>query len=61
MTVNESSLLYWLARGMRHVGFRAAFERLDSRHHVHHFTEASLKLLLESRGMTVVFTSTIMA
>ncbi len=52
MTVNESSLRR-LACGMLHVSSNRLRAGV-SRHHVHHFTEASLKLLLQSRGMTVV-------
>ena len=51
MTVNESSILYGLARIGRALGVRLAFDRLYSRHHLHHFTRTSLRRLLESRGL----------
>jgi 2-polyprenyl-3-methyl-5-hydroxy-6-metoxy-1,4-benzoquinol methylase len=51
MTVNESSILYGLARIGRVLGVRLAFDRLYSRHHLHHFTRTSLRRLLESRGL----------
>jgi SAM-dependent methyltransferase len=51
MTVNESSILYGMARIGRLFGVPLAFDRLYSRHHLHHFTCASLLRLLESRGL----------
>jgi 2-polyprenyl-3-methyl-5-hydroxy-6-metoxy-1,4-benzoquinol methylase len=53
MTLNESSILYGLARIGRALGVPMAFDRLYSRHHVHHFTRASLCRLLESCGLKV--------
>lgn len=53
MTLNESSVLYGLARAGRVVGIPLAFNRLYSRHHVHHFTRESLRQLLESCGLNV--------
>lgn len=49
MTVNESSLLYRLARATRSFA-PITFNRLYSAHHVHHFTRQSLELLLRSNG-----------
>lgn len=51
LTVNESSILYGLARIGRELGVPLAFDRLYSRHHLHHFTPASLRRLLESCGL----------
>lgn len=53
MTLNESSLLYGLARTGQRVGVPLAFDRLYSRHHVHHFTRGSLRRLLEGAGFQV--------
>lgn len=53
MTVNESSLLYGLARALRSIGLTTAFNRLYSKHHVHHFTPRSLERLLASQGIEV--------
>ena len=53
MTVNESGLLYGLARCGRAIGIRLAFNRLYSRHHFHHFTRKSLCLALELGGLQV--------
>lgn len=50
MTVNESSLLYRLARAARPAA-PITFNRLYSAHHVHHFNRSSLELLLRSHGM----------
>jgi SAM-dependent methyltransferase len=46
-TVNESSLMYGLARTGQRVGVPLAFNRLYSRQHLHHFTRRSLRRLLE--------------
>jgi SAM-dependent methyltransferase len=53
MTVNESSLLYGLARTGRALGIPLAFNRLYSRHHLHHFTRASLSRLSRECGLSV--------
>jgi 2-polyprenyl-3-methyl-5-hydroxy-6-metoxy-1,4-benzoquinol methylase len=53
MTLNESSILYALARAGRHVNVSLAFDRLYSRHHLHHFTRNSLRTLLRGRGLVV--------
>jgi 2-polyprenyl-3-methyl-5-hydroxy-6-metoxy-1,4-benzoquinol methylase len=53
MTLNESSLLYGLARAGKSVGIPLAFDRLYSSHHLHHFTRRSLRRLLESCGLIV--------
>jgi 2-polyprenyl-3-methyl-5-hydroxy-6-metoxy-1,4-benzoquinol methylase len=53
MTLNESSILYGLARAARRMGITLAFNRLYSCHHLHHFTRASLGRLLESCGLKV--------
>lgn len=53
MTVNESSLLYGLARVGRVLGVPLAFDRLYSHHHLHHFTRASLRRLLQSCGLNL--------
>jgi 2-polyprenyl-3-methyl-5-hydroxy-6-metoxy-1,4-benzoquinol methylase len=53
MTVNESSILYGLARAGRRLHVSLAFNRLYSRHHLNHFTRESLRTLLRSRGLIV--------
>jgi 2-polyprenyl-3-methyl-5-hydroxy-6-metoxy-1,4-benzoquinol methylase len=50
MTVNESSLLYRLARASRPIA-PIAFNRLYSAHHLQHFTRRSLAALLQSHGL----------
>jgi 2-polyprenyl-3-methyl-5-hydroxy-6-metoxy-1,4-benzoquinol methylase len=52
-TPNEASVLYGLGRAGRAMGVPLAFNRLYSRHHLHHFTPKSLRTLLESHGLTV--------
>ena len=53
MTLNEASLLYGLARTGRRLGVSLAFNRLYSRHHVHHFTRHSLRTLMEQAGCAI--------
>jgi 2-polyprenyl-3-methyl-5-hydroxy-6-metoxy-1,4-benzoquinol methylase len=50
-TINESSVLYALARTGRALGIPLAFDRLYSHHHLQHFTRASLRQLLRSSGL----------
>jgi hypothetical protein len=52
-TPNEASILYGMGRAGRSFGVPLAFNRLYSRHHLHHFTPTSLRRLLESSGLTV--------
>ena len=52
-TVNESSLLYGLARTGNRIGVPLAFNRLYSRQHLHHFTTRSLRTLLERGGLRI--------
>jgi 2-polyprenyl-3-methyl-5-hydroxy-6-metoxy-1,4-benzoquinol methylase len=53
MTLNESSLLFALARTGKQLGVPLAFDRLYSRHHLHHFTRNSLRALLEGGGFRI--------
>lgn len=53
MTLNESSLLYGLARAGKRLGVPLAFNRLYSHHHLHHFTRRSLRAVLEDRGLKI--------
>ena len=53
MTPNDRSLLYEAARPLFALGVRAPFERLYSRHHLHHFNKTSLKRLMEQHGLPI--------
>jgi len=53
MTLNDSSLLYGLARAGRRLGVPLAFNRLYSKHHLHHFTPRSLRTLFREQGFSV--------
>lgn len=53
-TPNDASLLYVAARIAKHLGVALPFNRIYDRHHLHHFTPASLARLLESEGLTRV-------
>jgi SAM-dependent methyltransferase len=56
MTVDDRSVLYATARTLRRVGFAAPFERLYDRHHLNHFSSASLRTLMTRAGFEVVQT-----
>lgn len=53
MTINESSLVYLVARLLNRIGMSSAFQRLYSVHHKHHFSVRSLEALMEKNGMSV--------
>lgn len=53
MTLNDRSLLYGISRWLTRVHFRSAFERLYSKHHLHHFNRTSLRALAERHGLRV--------
>jgi len=54
MTLNEGGLIYSVSKWMNVVGFDSVLNRLYSKHHLHHFTTASLRCLVESAGMEVL-------
>jgi len=54
MTVNANSLMYRLSALLHKVGIHAGYDRLYSEHHIHHFTNNSLKRVLENNGFRVV-------
>jgi 2-polyprenyl-3-methyl-5-hydroxy-6-metoxy-1,4-benzoquinol methylase len=51
MTINDASYLYATARLLRRLGVVLPFERLYSRHHLHHFNRESLSRLLASETL----------
>ncbi len=53
-TNNNNDLLYILARILKRFGFRTAFDRVYSDHHLQHFTNKSLRLLLERNGFEII-------
>ena len=53
-TNNNDGLLYRIARVLKKIGMPAAYDRIYSSHHVQHFTNKSLRRLLESSGFEVV-------
>lgn len=50
-TPNDASLLYLAARVAKMFGAALPFDRIYDRHHLQHFTTASLARLLESEGL----------
>jgi SAM-dependent methyltransferase len=56
MTVNNSSLLYRMARVMHRCGMVTPAARLYSLHHLQHFTISSLRSTLERAGLEIITT-----
>jgi SAM-dependent methyltransferase len=56
MTINDRSTLYGTARLLRRFGSATAFNRVYERHHLNHFNIASLRRLVELRGLRVEHT-----
>lgn len=53
-TIDDSSVIYRVARAMERVGFRFAAKRLYDPHHVNHFSSASLQRLVERVGLSIL-------
>jgi 2-polyprenyl-3-methyl-5-hydroxy-6-metoxy-1,4-benzoquinol methylase len=53
-TINNGSLIYRVARFLNNLGFPTSHDRLYSHHHLQHYTNKSLKTLLEMEGVEVV-------
>lgn len=53
-TINEQSTLYDVARWARALGFKRAYERLYSRHHLNHFNLSSMQALMERNRLRTV-------
>ena len=49
MTINSDSLLYQIAKVLKGIGWRTAYDRLHEYQHLNHFTRKSLKKLLDNR------------
>lgn len=54
MTVDERSLIYGVSRTLKRVGYSVPLKRLYSKHHLNHFTRASLMRLLERQRLSTV-------
>jgi len=54
LTINNNSLMYQIARLLKNVGIYTAFDRVYSHHHLQHFTNQSLKKLMEMNGFDVL-------
>ncbi len=53
-TINNGSLIYRVARFLNNLGFPTSHDRLYDHHHLQHYTNKSLKTLLEMEGVDVV-------
>lgn len=54
VTINNNSLLYRIARFLDKIGVHLAYNRLYSCHHLGHYTNRSLKTLMELNGFEVI-------
>ena len=52
-TNNNGGMLYTLARFLKRAGLRTAYDRVYSDHHLQHFTNRSLRLLIEKSGFKI--------
>lgn len=53
-TLNNNSLLYKIARFLDKIGVHSAYNRLYSYHHLDHYTNRSLRILMELNGFEVI-------
>lgn len=53
-TINNECMLYKAARLLNRIGITAAYKRLYSTHHLQHFTNRSLRKLIEEGGFEVI-------
>ena len=53
-TLNEQSLLYKAARVLYRLGVKTPMIRLYDKHHINHFSEDSLQLLLKLSGLKIL-------
>jgi SAM-dependent methyltransferase len=58
MTNNNGGLIYSIARALNAIGFKSAYKRLYSSHHVQHYTTGSLRRLVELHGFEVLLQRT---
>lgn len=54
MTINSNGLIYRIARMLNSLNIRFLHDRLYSHHHLHHYTNQSLKSLMEANGFNVL-------
>jgi 2-polyprenyl-3-methyl-5-hydroxy-6-metoxy-1,4-benzoquinol methylase len=54
MTINSNSLIYKIARFLNMLDMRVAHDRLYSFHHLNHYTNRSLKKLMEINGFEIL-------
>lgn len=54
MTLNNDSLFYRVARLFKRIGITVAYDRLYSQHHLQHYTNQSLKRIVETTGFDIL-------
>lgn len=54
MTDNADSLIYRISRILKKARIYSPYYRLYDYHHLHHFTNQSLKILLKKRGLDII-------
>ncbi len=52
-TNNNGGMLYSLARFLKRFGIRVVYDRVYSDHHLQHFTNKSLRLVLQKNGLEI--------
>jgi len=53
MTINDSSLVYSVARSVYNLGMKTPMEKLYDKHHLNHFSKKSLEFLHEKNGLII--------
>lgn len=53
MTINNNSLMYLISRFLNKLGIHMAYNRVYSHHHLQHYTNQSIKKLMEMNGFKV--------
>ena len=54
MTINDSSLVYGVARTMYNFGMKTPMERLYDKHHLNHFSKNSLECLYKKNSLDII-------
>ena len=54
MTINDSSLVYGVARIIYNVGIKSPMERLYDKHHLNHFSKNSLEYLHTKNSLDII-------
>jgi 2-polyprenyl-3-methyl-5-hydroxy-6-metoxy-1,4-benzoquinol methylase len=53
-SINDNSLMYWIARITNKLGMHILYNRIYSAHHVQYYTTHSLRVLIEMQGFEIL-------